>query len=41
MKREVTNLRFREVSGPSVYAGFKEVDFGEDHLVVEAFEFGE
>lgn len=42
MKEEgVADLSFGKVSCSPVDAGFEEVDFGKDHLVVEAFEFGE
>ena len=35
------SLGFGKVSNAAVDAGFEEVDLGEDHFVVEAFEFCE
>jgi hypothetical protein len=40
-KKHKTNLGFRQIADPSIHPTFEEVDFCQDHLVVETFEFRE
>ena len=40
-EKHKANLGFRQIADPSIHPAFEEVDFCQDHLIVETFEFSE